>query len=325
MYAPPGLFVPPAGKEPTMEEKWEALLRRCTLCPRMCGVNRIAGEKGFCGAAGETVRVARAALHFWEEPCISGERGSGTVFFSYCTLRCAFCQNREIREGEAGADISTERLAAIFLEQQARGAHNINLVTPTHYLPQIAAALMAAKREGLALPVVYNTSGYERPEVLRMLEGLIDVWLPDFKYMSETLARDYSSAPGYRETALAAIEEMVRQAGEPVFDEDGMMVRGVIIRHLALPGQLADSEAAVKELFSRFGNRVYYSLMNQYTPPPFRLKWDNLNRRLSPDEYDALIDYAVDLGVENGFTQEEGTAEESFIPPFDLSGVLPEG
>lgn len=158
-----------------------------------------------------------------------------------------------------------------------------------------------------------------------MLEGLVDVWLPDFKYMSETLARDYSSAPGYRETALAAIEEMVRQAGEPVFDKDGMMVRGVIIRHLALPGQLADSEAAVKELFSRFGNRVYYSLMNQYTPPPFRLKWDNLNRRLSPDEYDALIDYAVGLGVENGFTQEEGTAEESFIPPFDLSGVLPEG
>ena len=297
----------------------------CSLCPRRCGALRTGTEGGgFCGMPALPV-VARAALHFWEEPCISGERGSGTVFFSYCTLRCAFCQNRENREGEAGADISTGRLAAIFLEQQARGAHNINLVTPTHYLPQIAAALLTAKEQGLTLPVVYNTSGYERPEVLRMLEGLIDVWLPDFKYMSETLARDYSSAPGYRETALAAIEEMVRQAGEPVFDKDGMMVRGVIIRHLALPGQLADSEAAVKELFSRFGNRVYYSLMNQYTPPPFRLKWDNLNRRLSPDEYDALIDYAVGLGVENGFTQEDGTAEESFIPPFDLSGVLPEG
>ena len=306
-----------------MDRQWERMLRHCTLCPRMCGVNRLAGEKGFCGAGGETVKVARAALHFWEEPCISGERGSGTVFFSYCTLRCAFCQNREIRGGAAGAEITVERLAEIFLEQQGRGALNLNLVTPTHYLPQIVQALEIARGKGLALPVVYNTSGYERAEVLRMLEGYVDVWLPDFKYMSETLARDYSSAPGYRETALSAIEEMVRQAGEPVFDEDGIMQKGVIIRHLALPGQLADAEAAVQALFSRFGNRVYYSLMNQYTPPPFRLKWENLNRRLSPAEYDALIDYAVELGVENGFTQEEGTAEESFIPPFDLKGVLP--
>ena len=308
-----------------MEEKWKDLLRHCTLCPRMCGVDRLSGKAGFCGAAGEGVKVARAALHAWEEPCISGERGSGTVFFSYCTLRCGFCQNREIRGGEAGAVISIERLSDIFLEQQGRGAHNINLVTPTHYIPQIVTALSLAREKGLHLPVVYNTSGYERVEILRLLEGVVDVWLPDFKYMDDTLAQTYSSAPHYGEIALAALTEMVRQAGEPVFDEDGMMVKGVIIRHLSLPGHLSDSKAAMQALFSRFDNRVYYSLMNQYTPPPFSLPWENLNHRLPEKDYDALIDYALSLGVENGFTQEEGTAEESYIPPSDLEGVLPEG
>ena len=170
------------------QENILSLLENCRLCPRQCGVNRLAGEKGFCGAVGEKVRVARAALHFWEEPCISGEKGSGTVFFSWCTMRCVFCQNREIRSGEAGADISIERLADIFLEQQQRGAHNINLVTPTHYLPQIILALRIARANGLTLPVVYNTSGYERAEVLRMLEGMVDIWLPDYKYLSDALA-----------------------------------------------------------------------------------------------------------------------------------------
>lgn len=301
-----------------------SLLENCRLCPRQCGVNRRAGEKGFCGAVGEKVRVARAALHFWEEPCISGERGSGTVFFSWCTMRCVFCQNREIRSGEAGADITIERLADIFLEQQGRSAHNINLVTPTHYLPQIILALEMARERGLTLPVVYNTSGYERAEMLRLLEGVVDVWLPDFKYLTDALAKEYSGAPGYSETALAALDEMVRQAGEPQFDDDGMMTRGVIIRHLCLPGHLEESRQVVKTLFERYGNTVYYSLMNQYTPPSQKLRWPNLNERFPDKDYDQLIDFAVDLGLENGFVQEEGTAEESFIPAFDLSGVLPE-
>ena len=301
-----------------------SLLENCRLCPRQCGVNRRAGEKGFCGAVGEKVRVARAALHFWEEPCISGERGSGTVFFSWCTMRCVFCQNREIRSGEAGADITIERLADIFLEQQGRGAHNINLVTPTHYLPQIILALEMARERGLTLPVVYNTSGYERAEMLRLLEGVVDVWLPDFKYLTDALAKEYSGAPGYSETALAALDEMGRQAGEPQFDDDGMMTRGVIIRHLCLPGHLEESRQVVKTLFERYGNTVYYSLMNQYTPPSQKLRWPNLNERFPGKDYDQLIDFAVDLGLENGFVQEEGTAEESFIPAFDLSGVLPE-
>lgn len=301
-----------------------SLLENCRLCPRQCGVNRRAGEKGFCGAVGEKVRVARTALHFWEEPCISGERGSGTVFFSWCTMRCVFCQNREIRSGEAGADITIERLADIFLEQLGRGAHNINLVTPTHYLPQIILALEMARERGLTLPVVYNTSGYERAEMLRLLEGVVDVWLPDFKYLTDALAKEYSGAPGYSETALAALDEMVRQAGEPQFDDDGMMTRGVIIRHLCLPGHLEESRQVVKTLFERYGNTVYYSLMNQYTPPSQKLRWPNLNERFPDKDYDQLIDFAVDLGLENGFVQEEGTAEESFIPAFDLSGVLPE-
>lgn len=308
-----------------MDNTWMNLLAHCELCPRRCGVNRLLGENGFCGAAGTDIKVARAALHQWEEPCISGERGSGTVFFSYCTMRCTFCQNREIRGGKAGAEISVQRLSYIFLEQQDRGAHNINLVTPTHYLPQIVLALHDARSRGLRLPVVYNTSGYERVEILRLLEGIVDIWLPDFKYMDDTLAQKYSAALSYPEIALAALDEMVRQAGDPVFDENGMMQKGVIIRHLCLPGHLDDSKRVIETAFSRYGNRVYYSLMNQYTPPSDRmLPWENLMGRLPDRDYDALIDFAVDLGLENGFVQEEGTAEESFIPPFDLEGVLPE-
>ena len=305
-----------------MDERMR-MLESCSLCPRRCGVNRLAGEKGFCGAAGEKIRVARAALHQWEEPCISGERGSGTVFFSYCTLRCGFCQNREIRGGEAGADITVERLAEIFLEQQARGAHNINLVTPTHYIPQIMIALDMARKEGLTLPVVYNTSGYERAEVLRLLEGYVDIWLPDFKYMDETLGRRFSAVPDYPENALSALCEMYRQSGEPVFDADGMMQKGMIIRHLILPGHMDNSKDAVEALLDRFGNKVWYSLMNQYTPPSDRkLPWPELERKLTEGEYDEIVGFAEMLGMENAFTQEDGTAEESFIPAFDLEGVL---
>ena len=309
------------------DRQWERmeLLRHCELCPRRCGVDRLSGEKGFCGASGEKIRVARAALHRWEEPCISGSNGSGTVFFSYCTLRCVFCQNREIRSGEAGADISVRRLADIFLEQQGRGAHNLNLVTPTHYLPQILSALDLAREDGFTLPVVYNTSGYERPEMLRLLEGYVDIWLPDFKYLSDSLAGTYSSVSGYADWALSALDEMIRQTGEPVFDENGMMKKGIIIRHLCLPGHQEESERVIRTLFLRYHNRVYYSIMNQYTPPSDRiLPWENLMERFPKQAYDELIEYASDLGMENGFVQEEGTAEESFIPAFDLEGVFAE-
>lgn len=298
-----------------------SMLSHCRLCPRACGVDRLAGERGFCGAVGEEVLAARAALHFWEEPCLSGERGSGAVFFSGCTLRCCFCQNREISRGEAGALISVKRLAEIFLELQQKGAHNLNLVTPTHYVPQIIAALKRAKAAGFSLPVVYNTSGYEQTETLRLLEGFVDIYLPDMKYSSAELSGRLSAAPDYPEQALAALDEMVRQIGAPVFDEDGMMQRGVIVRHLALPGQGRDSRAVLKTLLSRYGDKIWLSIMNQYTPPPFALADEELNRRLTPKEYGRLLDYALRHGAENAFIQEEGTAEESFIPPFDLEGL----
>ncbi len=296
-------------------------LARCTLCPRECGVNRLAGEPGACGAVGETVRVARAALHYWEEPCISGEEGSGTVFFSYCPLKCVFCQNREISRGGAGKDISIHRLAEIFLELQAQNARNINLVTPTHYIPQIVLALREAKAAGLTIPVVCNCGGYEKPGTLRLLDGLVDIYLPDFKYASPELAGRYSAAPDYPERAKAALAEMVRQAGDPVFDEEGMMKRGVIVRHLVLPGQAEDSKAVIRYLFETYGRRIYLSIMSQFTPTGDLSSWPELNRTLTPEEYDQVVDYAVDLGVENGFTQEGAAADESFIPPFGCEGV----
>lgn len=297
------------------------ILRHCTLCPRECGADRLAGQKGFCGVAGEDVLLARAALHFWEEPCISGEEGSGTVFFSGCTLKCVFCQNREISRGQAGKMIPVARLSEIFLELQEKGARNINLVTPTHYLPQIIRALDNAKAKGLTLPVVYNTSGYEKPETLRLLEGYVDIWLPDMKYLTASLAKKYSAAENYPELILPALDEMVRQAGEPVFDENGMMRKGVIIRHLALPGEGNDSRKILRTLAERYGDRIWISIMSQYTPPPFELPCANLNRKLTEREYERLIDFADRNGIKNAFMQEGSAAEDSFIPPFDLEGV----
>ncbi len=293
----------------------------CTLCPRECGANRLAGEAGACGAVGETVKVARAALHYWEEPCISGSEGSGAVFFSYCPLKCVYCQNQAISRGGAGKEITVTRLADIFLELQGKKAHNINLVTPTHYVPQIAEALRAARKNGLAIPVVCNCGGYEKPETLRMLEGLVDVYLPDFKYLSPKAAGKYSAAPDYPERAKEALAEMVRQAGEPVFDVHGILQKGVIVRHLLLPGQLEDSKAIVRYLYETYGNRIYLSLMNQFTPLENVADWPELNRTISMEEYDEVINFAVDLGVENGFIQEGGTADESFIPAFSCEGV----
>ena len=360
-----------------MEWKYDA--SACTLCPRGCGVDRLHGVRGRCGCDSE-IYVARAALHMWEEPCISGNRGSGTVFFSGCPLGCVFCQNANIANAKVGKKISVERLSEIFLEQQDRGALNINLVTPTHYIPQIVKALEIAKSHGLKLPVVYNTGGYEKVEALRMLDGLVDVYLPDMKYMSSELAGEYSHATDYPQVAKAALAEMFRQVGKPVFqeesklevpgcdgamndsdrkniaesialqyggahgeagtlvqteelestDEDGLiMTRGMIVRHLVLPGCTSDSKAVIKYLYDTFGDDIYMSIMSQYTPMPQFLpggsmhdRYPELGRCLTDKEYDEVVDYAIALGVENAFIQEGDVAKDSFIPDFDaLSGV----
>ncbi len=293
-------------------------MEECSLCPRECLVNRQDGQRGYCGMSAE-VTIARASLHMWEEPCISGENGSGTVFFTGCPLKCVFCQNRNIAIGSTGTSISIERLAEIFLELQKQGAHNINLVTPTHYVPQIIEALKLAKEKGLYLPIVYNTGSYEKVETLRLLEGLVDIWLPDCKYYDKTLAERYSNAPDYFEVACAAIDEMVRQTGEPVFEGD-MMKRGVIIRHMILPGHTKDSRQIIEKLYTRYGDSVYISIMNQYTPLPQMEHYPEINRRITEREYDKVVDHAISIGVENAFIQEGETAKESFIPDFE-SGI----
>lgn len=290
------------------------------LCPRACKANRLAGARGFCGETSE-IKVARAALHFWEEPCISGEAGSGAVFFSGCPLKCVFCQNSSIAAGETGKVISGERLCEIFLELQEKGANNINLVTPTHFVPQIVDALKAAKKQGLQIPIVYNTGSYEQVDTLKRLEGLVDIYLPDLKYVDKDLSLRYSHAADYFSVASAAIAEMVRQVGEPVFDGEGMMKRGVIVRHLVLPGCTEDSKAVVRYLYETYHDRIFLSIMNQFTPLKQLKEYPELNRKVTADEYDGVVDYAIDLGVENGFIQEGETAEESFIPAFDLEGV----
>lgn len=300
----------------------QSLLEQCTLCPRACKVNRLKGQLGFC-KAGEEIEIARAALHHWEEPCLSGERGSGTIFFSHCTLGCVFCQNYEISTIGKGKGISIDRLSEICLELQAKGAHNINLVTPTHYTVQIVEALKLAKEKGLHLPIVYNTSGYEKVETLKLLEGYVDIYLPDFKYFKAGYGKKYSKAPQYSDYAKAALHEMVRQVGVATFDEEGIMQKGVIVRHLMLPGLLFDSKHIVDYLYETYKDTVYLSLMNQYTPLKPIEKYPELNRTLSPAHYEYLVDYALSIGVENGFIQEGETSKESFIPPFNEEGVEP--
>ena len=297
-----------------------ALLRSCTLCRRRCRVDRLAGETGFC-RAGLLPRVALASLHHWEEPCISGTRGSGTVFFSGCNLSCLYCQNVQISRQDHGTLVSVERLAAIFCEQQEQGAHNLNLVTPTHYVPQILDALTLARRSGFSLPVVYNTSAYETTETIAVLHGWADVYLPDLKYHDDSLAIAFSAAPGYFAQATTVIRAMLEQTGPPVFDGEGLLRRGVLIRHLALPGHSGDSRAVLSSIRDLFGAETLFSLMNQYTPPPDCADYPELTRTLTAEEYQDLIDFALSLGLENGFVQEEGTSAESFIPHFDLSGT----
>lgn len=305
-------------------------MKQCNLCPRACAVDRNMGERGICGQT-EELKVARAALHYWEEPCISGTEGSGAVFFSGCALHCVFCQNHNIANGTAGKYISTGRLAEIFLELQEKGANNINLVTPGHFVPQIIIALEQAKGQGLTLPVVYNTSSYENVDTIKKLEGLVDIYLPDFKYMDPLLGERYSHAKDYPAVAKAALAEMVRQTGAAVFydahpNEDPveagcLMRRGTIVRHLLLPGQTKDAKAVIRYLYETYGNGIYISIMNQFTPLPGLWAYPELNRRVTEKEYEEVVDYAVALGVECGFIQEGETAEESFIPEFDGEGV----
>lgn len=304
------------------KEKIDDYMRDCTLCPRECHADRAAGQTGFCGQTA-SLTAARAALHYWEEPCISGSCGSGAVFFSGCNLQCVFCQNHSIALGQAGFSVSLEKLADTFLKLQAQGAANINLVTGSHFIPQLAYALTLAKRQGLTLPVVYNTGSYEKPEALALLDGLVDIYLPDLKYYSSALSGKYSHAADYFEKACAAISEMFRQVGRPVIDSaTGLMKRGMIVRHLLLPGQSADSKRILRYLRNTYGTDIYVSIMNQYTPLPHVADIPELNRTISPETYAKILSFADQIGIENGFMQEGETAKESFIPAFDGEGLL---
>ena len=300
----------------------------CNLCPRMCGAHRLGGEVGACGADGD-MRVARAALHYWEEPPLSGQAGSGAVFFAGCPLRCVYCQNAEIAHGHghAGATIDAARLADICMELQAQGALNVNFVTPTHYSLPVLSAVELARNEGLSLPVVWNTSGYERTAAISALRGTVDVYLADFKYADSAVARRYSRAADYPQVALDAIEAMLDAVGAPTFDEvDGnpRMTGGVIVRHLVLPDAVEQSKEALRVLYARFGDSVLYSVMNQYTPVLSTDKasaFPELTRRVSDEDYERLLDFADGLGMDDYFWQTGPAAQESFIPAWDATGV----
>ncbi|WP_028243908.1 radical SAM protein [Pseudobutyrivibrio ruminis] len=289
---------------------------KCMLCPRNCGVDRTI-TLGVCQVSNK-VKIARAALHFWEEPCISGTKGSGAVFFSGCSLHCVFCQNEKISHGQVGKEVTIDELAEIYLDLQNQGANNINLVTGTHYIPQIVESIKIAKANGLEIPIIYNTSGYEKADSLKQLDGIVNTYLPDFKYMDSNLAAKYSHAADYPEVAKEAIAEMVRQCGTPVFDDNGFIQSGVIVRQLLLPGHVKDAKAIVKYLYETYGDNIYISMMSQYTPmPQIASNYPELNRRVTKREYDSLIDYALSIGVENAFIQDRTVAKESFIPEFD--------
>lgn len=293
--------------------------KNCMLCPRKCGVDR-SKAKGFCGMP-DKLFAAKAYLHLWEEPCISGETGSGTVFFTGCNLRCVYCQNRKIAEGREGFEITSKRLGEIFLELQDKGANNINLVTPTHYVPHIISALDKVK-DKLKIPVVYNCGGYESTDTLKKLDGYIDIYLPDFKYCDSRLAKRYSNAEDYPEIVKSALDEMVRQTGSCQFDKNGIMQKGVIVRHLVLPGFLQNSKEVIEYLYKKYGNGIFMSIMNQYTPLEYVKDYPEINRKLTEKEYDEIIDFAAGIGVENAFIQEGGTVSESFIPIFDGEGII---
>ncbi len=319
------------------EQRWLAsderkLLQSCRLCPRACGVDRLAGKAGYCGAKeGDLALVARAAPHDWEEPSISGEvtvengqrcGGSGTVFFSHCTLGCVYCQNRAISRPDTklGRAVTVTELSEIFLALAAQRVNNINLVTPTQYLPQISFSLRIAREQGLALPVVYNTGGFEQVERLQALEGVVDIYLPDFKYLDPDAAAKYSGARSYPDVIFSALDEMVRQVGKPQFDGRGLLKKGVVVRHLLLPGYGNDGKRIVKLLHERYGDSIIISLMNQYTPPSepdFAIRYPELGAPISPASYDRAVAYASRIGVTAAYIQEGGTVSESFVPDFE--------
>lgn len=292
----------------------------CLLCPRKCGINRSTRQTGVCGVSSE-IKVARAALHYWEEPCISGKKGSGAVFFSGCSLHCVFCQNREISDGKAGKLISKERLSDIFMELADKGANNINLVTPGQYIPDIVWAVNDAKSRGMKLPIIYNTSGYENVTELKLLEGIVDVYLPDFKYMDSTLSAMYSRAKDYPSVAKQALSEMVRQQPDVVIDDaTGLIQKGVIVRQLLLPGHVNDAKAVIKYLYDTYHDHVYISMMSQFTPIALK-DYPEINRTVTRREYERFVDYALEIGITNAFIQEGDVAKDSFIPAFDCEGV----
>ena len=296
-----------------MDQMSETAYLACRLCPRGCGADRLHGERGVCGMGAVPI-LAHTMLHMWEEPFLSGTRGSGAVFFSGCSLGCVYCQNRAISSGETGEPVDEEALADIFLSLARRGAHNLNLVTASHFLPTVSRALRTAKARGLAIPVVYNTSGYETEEALSALEGLVDIYLTDLRYARVESASRYSDAPDYPYVARVAIRKMVAQTGAPLLDGNGMLKKGTVVRILLLPSHLIEAKMNVKHLHDTYGDAVYLSLMRQYTPmtgtpPP-------LDRPVSDSEYLSLVRYAASLGVVHAFTQEKGAIGESFIPDF---------
>ena len=303
------------------------LIENCTLCPRKCGINRsisnISPENSRLGYCGQTdrVKLARAALHYYEEPCISGNKGSGAVFFSGCNLGCVFCQNQSISHENYGKEISVERLAAIFKELQKKSAHNINLVTPTHFVPLIIEAVKLARSEGLSIPIIYNTSSYETCENIQLLDGYVDIYLPDFKYWDNELASKYSNAKNYRDFAIKSIDMMIAQKPVQKYDDDGIMQEGVIVRHMILPGHTKDSMRIIEYLYKTYGNSISLSLLSQYTPLKHVEKYPELNRKITKREYNKVVDYALSLGVSNAFIQEGDAVGESFIPDFNLEGI----
>ena len=291
----------------------------CALCPRNCKINRHL-QRGFCGAPNNP-KLARAALHFWEEPCISGTKGSGTVFFSGCNLACCYCQNHSISTKGFGKEVSVERLGEIFLELQDEGAHNINLVTPTPYLPQIAQAIDSV-RSKMKIPFIANTGGYEKPQTIAQYKDYIDIFLTDIKYKSTDISVRYSKAADYFDYAISSLEQMLKNVGEPVFDQSGILQSGVIVRHLVLPTCRKDSFEILSQLKERFGtNQFILSLMSQFTPNECLNEYPELNRRITTFEYNSVVEHALKLGYTNAYMQEKSSAKEEYTPPFDLTGV----
>lgn len=301
------------------KEARDGLMSGCQLCPRKCGADRLRG-RGLCGG-GERALVAKVSLHPWEEPVLTGEKGAGTVFFSGCSLRCVFCQNYEISHQEKGVAVSDEELGRIFLKQQAAGAAVLDLVTPTHYVPQIINGIFLAQKEGFSLPVVYNSSGYENIETLNLLKDSVDVFLPDLKYYDSGLAESYSGAADYFAVASEAIERMVELAGSPVLNEEGIMTGGVLVRHMVLPGARRDSMRLLDWLWSAFGDDIYLSIMSQYTPMYRAEEFPQLRRRLTTFEYESVTEHAAELGFTRCFVQERSSAEAAYVPDWECTGL----